>query len=62
MIEFTDLSDSRLEEMVGERLANELREEVNMITEVYPELDQKAYLNSEISPVFFGSAVNNFGV
>ena len=45
VIEFTDLNDSRLEEMVGERLANELREEVNMITEVYPELDQEAYLN-----------------
>ena len=62
IIEFTDLTDSRLDELVGEKLAEELREEVNMITEVYPELDQEAYLNSEISPVFFGSAVNNFGV
>ncbi len=62
IIEFTDLTDSRLDELVGEKLAEELREEVNMITEVYPELDREAYLNSEISPVFFGSAVNNFGV
>lgn len=61
-IEFTDLDDPQLEEMIGERAAQELREEVTMITEVYPPLDQKAYERGELSPVFFGSAINNFGV
>ncbi len=59
---FEDLSDTSLDEMVGENLAEELREEVNMIEEVYPAFDKEAYLNGDLSPVFFGSAVNNFGV
>lgn len=33
-----------------------------MITEIYPELDHEEYLAGDISPVFFGSAINNFGV
>ena len=62
VIVFEDLSDPVLDEMVGEQLADELREEVNMINEVYPEFDKEEYLNGNLSPVFFGSAVNNFGV
>lgn len=59
---FTDLSNPELDEIVGERAANELREEVDMITSVYPEFDEAAYLAGDQSPVFFGSAINNFGV
>lgn len=62
IIEITELADTRLDEQVGERAAEELREEVNMIEEVYPTFDREAYLNGELSPVFFGSAINNFGV
>ncbi|MEM7571886.1 MAG: peptide chain release factor 3 [Bacteroidota bacterium] len=62
VIAFDNLEDPELEQLVGETLASELREEVEMITEVYPEWDQEAYLNGELSPVFFGSALNNFGV
>ncbi|MCL4159897.1 UNVERIFIED_CONTAM: hypothetical protein GTU68_007672 [Idotea baltica] len=51
-----------IEKLVGERLANELRDEANMIHEVYPKFDRAAYLRGELNPVFFGSAVNNFGV
>lgn len=61
-IEITDLSDPILEKYVGERAAKELREEVNIIEEVYPEFNREDYLDGKISPVFFGSAVNNFGV
>jgi peptide chain release factor 3 len=61
-IEITDLNDPILEKYVGERPANDLREEVNIIEEVYPEFKREDYLNGKISPVFFGSAVNNFGV
>ncbi len=61
-IEITDLQDSTLDELVGEEAAEELREEVKMIESVYPELDQEAYLEGALSPVFFGSAINNFGV
>jgi peptide chain release factor 3 len=57
-----DLSDNTLEEKVGERLAAELREEIDMIVSVYPAFDKEKYLAGELSPVFFGSAINNFGV
>lgn len=62
VIEFDDLADPELDRLVGEAAAEELRGEVEMINEVYPEFDRKDYLAGEISPVFFGSAVNNFGV
>ena len=61
-IEFTDLSNPDLEKYVGEKLAEELREEVNMVEEVYPEFNREDYLEGNLSPVFFGSAINNFGV
>ena len=57
-----DLSDKKLDELVGEEAASELREEIETITEIYPTLDQQEYSDGNISPVFFGSAVNNFGV
>lgn len=62
VIEFTDLSDPELDQIIGESAAEELRNEVSLIEEVYPPFDQQAYLDGRISPVFFGSAVNNFGV
>ncbi len=61
-IEFNDLDDPGLENHIGESAAAELREEVNMVNEVYPPFDKEAYLNGELNPVFFGSAINNFGV
>ncbi|MFT7602987.1 MAG: peptide chain release factor 3 [Saprospiraceae bacterium] len=61
-IEFTDLNNPDLEEHIGAAAAKELRTETTMIEEVYPALDIDAYLKGEQSPVFFGSAINNFGV
>ena len=61
-IEFTDLSNPGLETYVDEKPANELREEVEMVEEVYPDFNRQEYLDGKISPVFFGSAINNFGV
>ncbi len=57
-----DLANAELETIVGTEAAAELRDEVNMIEEVYPPLSEEEYLNGNISPVFFGSAINNFGV
>jgi peptide chain release factor 3 len=61
-IAFDDVQSPDLDDHVGAGAAKELREELHMITEVYPEFDKEAYLKGELSPVFFGSAVNNFGV
>jgi len=62
VVKIEDLTDPILDDKIGESLANELREEVNVIEEVYPDFNREAYLNGDQSPVFFGSAVNNFGV
>ncbi|MBT8254597.1 MAG: peptide chain release factor 3, partial [Bacteroidia bacterium] len=61
-IEITDLSDPSLNELVGESSADQLREEIELVQEVYPAFDKTAYLEGELQPVFFGSALNNFGV
>lgn len=60
-IEITDLSDPQLDELVGE-YADQLREDVELINGVYEDFDKKDYLDGSLAPVFFGSAVNNFGV
>lgn len=62
VIHITDLSDDRLEQEVGRDAAKELRDEIELINEVYPDFSRDAYLKAGLSPVFFGSAVNNFGV
>lgn len=61
-LEFRDLADPSLEDHIGERNAATLREDVELVDGVYPEFDREAYLAGDVSPVFFGSAVNNFGV
>jgi len=61
-LEFEDIHDPALVQHIGEEAAAELREEVEMIETVYPDFDQEAYLSGDLSPVFFGSAINNFGV
>ena len=62
VIEITDLSDPELDKRVGERAAAELRDDANVLEEVYPAFNREDYLEGRVSPVFFGSAVNNFGV
>ncbi|MCD8445726.1 EF-Tu/IF-2/RF-3 family GTPase, partial [Tenacibaculum finnmarkense] len=48
--------------IIGETAAETLREEAELVTEVYPEFNQEEYLAGDLQPVFFGSALNNFGV
>ncbi len=57
-----DIQSSELDALVGEKAANTLREELELIDEVYPEFNRQEYLDGELQPVFFGSALNNFGV
>lgn len=38
------------------------RDEVALLTDASPEFDQQAYLSAQQTPVFFGSAINNFGI
>ena len=57
-----DLNSKEIDAIIGESTAEELREELEMIAGVYNPFDRETYLSGEVAPVFFGSAVNNFGV
>ena len=61
-VQFDDLSNPKLNKVIGETAADTLREEIELIDEVYPEFNQEEYLEGKLQPVFFGSALNNFGV
>jgi peptide chain release factor 3 len=57
-----DIEAPELVQHIGEKLSGKLRDDVELITEVYPGFDREAYLAGNLAPVFFGSALNNFGV
>ena len=57
-----DINSSDLEAHVGEREAAKLRSDLELIDGVYEPFDRSQYLSGELAPVFFGSALNNFGV
>jgi len=61
-VEFTDISTPELDEIVGNTAADTLREELELVEEVYPKFNKEEYLTGDLQPVFFGSALNNFGV
>ena len=61
-VEFTDISVPELDEIIGGTAAETLREELELVEEVYPSFNKNEYLKGELQPVFFGSALNNFGV
>ncbi len=62
VVEINNLNDAILNEKIGEKDADTLREDVELIDGVYGQLDTDDYLSGKTAPVFFGSAVNNFGV
>jgi peptide chain release factor 3 len=61
-IEIANIHDPQLDAYVGENNARQLRADVELIEGVYPAFNVDDYLQGRIAPVFFGSAVNNFGV
>ena len=61
-VSFTNIDTPKLDELVGNGAAETLREELELVREIYPKFDQEEYLNGNLQPVFFGSALNNFGV
>jgi peptide chain release factor 3 len=61
-LEIADIRDPQLDALVGENNARQLRADVELIEGVYPDFNVNEYLNGRVAPVFFGSAVNNFGV
>jgi peptide chain release factor 3 len=60
-IAFEDIENPELEKLIGKDAVT-LREELELVEGVYPEFDREAYLTGNQAPVFFGSALYNFGV
>lgn len=56
------LDSPELDKSVGDKDAAQLREDVEMIDAIYEEFDVERYRSGEVAPVFFGSAVNSFGI
>ena len=57
-----DIHSADLDARVGEENAAKLREDLELVDGVYPAFDVETYRSAEVAPVFFGSALNNFGV
>ena len=57
-----DINSQDLDQHVGNQEAEQLRNDLELIDGVYPEFDAEDYRKAETAPVFFGSALNNFGV
>jgi peptide chain release factor 3 len=61
-IAITHVSDPKLDSLIGKQSADTLRENLELVEGVYPPFSREAYLKGELQPVFFGSALTNFGV
>lgn len=61
-VAISDIHSPELERYISPEQAEKLRADLELVDGVYPEFDREAYLRGELAPVFFGSALNNFGV
>lgn len=61
-LKFDDIYDAGIDAKIGKADAETLREELELIDGVYPEYEPDDYLAGQLAPVFFGSALYNFGV
>ncbi len=61
-IKINGLDDPKLAEHVPADLLEKLKEELEMAVELMPKLDPNAVLEGTMTPIWFGSAINSFGV
>ncbi|PIB24337.1 peptide chain release factor 3 [Amylibacter kogurei] len=61
-VEINGLDDPKLAEHVPADLLEKFLEEVEMARELLPEFDHQAFLDGTLTPIWFGSAINSFGV
>ena len=61
-IQIDGLDDPKLADHVPAHLLDKLREEVEMARELLPPMDHAAMLEGSLTPIWFGSAINSFGV
>lgn len=56
------LDNPQLNEILGESVAEELRDEIELVKGASHEFNEQDFLAGKLTPVFFGSAINNFGI
>ena len=61
-LEIRDINDPIIDQSIGADDASKLRDDIDLISGVYPEFNEEEYLSGAVAPVFFGSALNTFGV
>jgi peptide chain release factor 3 len=61
-IEINGLDDPKLAEHVPPHLLEKLQEEIEMARELLPTLEPQSVLEGHMTPIWFGSAINSFGV
>lgn len=61
-VEVDGLDDPKLDELIPAEQLEQLREEAELAREACPRFDVAAYLEGTMTPVYFGSALRNFGV
>jgi peptide chain release factor 3 len=61
-VEVASLNDPSLGSLLGENILQRLRDDVELISGAGANYDEAQYLQGAVTPVFFGSAINNFGV
>ena len=62
VVKVNDLNDQILNDFLPENQLNKLKEDAELIEGIYGSLDKEMYLEGLLAPVFFGSAINNFGI
>ncbi len=61
-VQVSDLYDPLLEVTLGQRAYRQLREDAELLAGAGVPFEASEFLNGALTPVFFGSALNNFGV
>lgn len=61
-VQMSSLDDPKLAELLGEGPASSLRDDIELISGAGTTFDRERFLHGDVTPVFFGSALNNFGV
>ena len=58
----TGLDNPKLDEILGATVASDLRDEIELVRGASHEFSLEPFLEGKLTPVFFGSAINNFGI
>ncbi len=62
VIQVSDLQDETLTQFLQAKELSQLKDDLELVDGIYGSLDKEMYLEGLSAPVFFGSAINNFGI